>query len=69
MSTKRSHILKQAAGLFKYVWTFSGHQALKRSVKAENVSNIKKLSYLDSRDGSIKEVIRAQISTKTQLNG
>ena len=32
MSTKRSHILKhklKAAALFKYVWLFSGHQALK----------------------------------------
>ena len=31
MSTKRSHKLKQlkAAGLFKYVPPFSGHQAIK----------------------------------------
>ena len=30
VSTKRSYILKlSTAGLFKYVWPFSGHQALK----------------------------------------
>ena len=30
MSSKRSYILKQTcSGLFKYVWPFTGHEALK----------------------------------------
>ena len=28
LSTKRSHVLKQAAGLFKYVCPFTGHHSL-----------------------------------------
>ena len=43
VSTKKSHILKQtssfhlsAAGLFKYVWPFSGHRTLTKGLKNKN---------------------------------